>query len=1136
MMKQFLSLLGQEPAIKNLLVKNNGKLITNDNQEEALVLASAFLATDKRIIVVKKNLYSAQRLYERIANLLPSDKCLFFPVDESYRVEAIASSQELLTQRLYVLSKVLNGESNIVITHTAAMIRHLPTLELFKSKVLNLKTNQKLSMEDFVKQLSSLGYENINKIEHSLQFARRGGVVDIFSINNNDPVRIEFLGDQIDNIRFFDLNTQKTKLVVEEVTIIPATDLLLDDNFDSKLTEEIRKNTNPRMIKDLETLREEANYSLIYKYYHLLSKDVNSLADYVANYHLILSNSSLIEENYQFLLNETFKYLEEEKLTKLKLHSDFNYEINKISKISYIEEFKARDTDLEVPLKGVDTSYGNNQAMRLSLERYLKDNKVVLCVENKGQLDFIIDRMKEWDHKLVYLEPDKLPKEKLSYIEFSLKEGFVYTTKNIVYLSSREIFGTTTVTYRNYLKYKNSTAIQSYENLAIGDYVVHETHGVGKFLGIKTIEMEGIHRDYLHIGYKDDGVLYVPLEQFRLIRKFVSKEGIEPKLNKLGSNEWKKTKSRVKERIADIADKLLATYTERVKGKGFAFEKDNDWQIAFESSFPFELTNDQARSVQDIKKDMESPEPMDRLLCGDVGFGKTEVAFIAAFKAIMSGKQVAILAPTTILAKQHYDNALIRFQNFPIEIGTLSRFVGPKEQEQNLINLESGKLNLLIGTHRMLSNDVKFKDLGLLVVDEEQRFGVEHKEKIKMLKTNVDVLTLSATPIPRTLQMALVGIRSTSQIDTPPLTRMPIQTYVIEKNMKVIVDIIERELARNGQVFYLYNQISSINTLANQIQKEVKGAKVIVVHGKMNREEIENSMHAFNNREANVMVCTTIIENGIDIPNANTILIENADKFGLAQLYQIKGRVGRSDRLAYAYLMYQPRKEMSETATKRLRAIKEFTELGSGYKIALRDLSIRGAGDLLGAEQSGFIDLVGIDTYIRLLNEAIVERKTGVATPEVKINQPLHLDAYINQDFTNDDFDKIDLYKKIDEAKSVFELKELEAEMKDVYGKLPQNVKLLLDKRRFELLEGYVFIDKLIDDKDSCEIKFNYSISSIDDIGILLFKITGELSKQFSLNFRGSSIYLKINKSDKKWLNHLITVLEKMTSYLKNNS
>ena len=1136
MMKQFLSLLGQEPAIKNLLVKNNGKLITNDNQEEALVLASAFLATDKRIIVVKKNLYSAQRLYERIANLLPSDKCLFFPVDESYRVEAIASSQELLTQRLYVLSKVLNGESNIVITHTAAMIRHLPTLELFKSKVLNLKTNQKLSMEDFVKQLSSLGYENINKIEHSLQFARRGGVVDIFSINNNDPVRIEFLGDQIDNIRFFDLNTQKTKLVVEEVTIIPATDLLLDDNFDSKLTEEIRKNTNPRMIKDLETLREEANYSLIYKYYHLLSKDVNSLADYVANYHLILSNSSLIEENYQFLLNETFKYLEEEKLTKLKLHSDFNYEINKISKISYIEEFKARDTDLEVPLKGVDTSYGNNQAMRLSLERYLKDNKVVLCVENKGQLDFIIDRMKEWDHKLVYLEPDKLPKEKLSYIEFSLKEGFVYTTKNIVYLSSREIFGTTTVTYRNYLKYKNSTAIQSYENLAIGDYVVHETHGVGKFLGIKTIEMEGIHRDYLHIGYKDDGVLYVPLEQFRLIRKFVSKEGIEPKLNKLGSNEWKKTKSRVKERIADIADKLLATYTERVKGKGFAFEKDNDWQIAFESSFPFELTNDQARSVQDIKKDMELPEPMDRLLCGDVGFGKTEVAFIAAFKAIMSGKQVAILAPTTILAKQHYDNALIRFQNFPIEIGMLSRFVGPKEQEQNLINLESGKLNLLIGTHRMLSNDVKFKDLGLLVVDEEQRFGVEHKEKIKMLKTNVDVLTLSATPIPRTLQMALVGIRSTSQIDTPPLTRMPIQTYVIEKNMKVIVDIIERELARNGQVFYLYNQISSINTLANQIQKEVKGAKVIVVHGKMNREEIENSMHAFNNREANVMVCTTIIENGIDIPNANTILIENADKFGLAQLYQIKGRVGRSDRLAYAYLMYQPRKEMSETATKRLRAIKEFTELGSGYKIALRDLSIRGAGDLLGAEQSGFIDLVGIDTYIRLLNEAIVERKTGVATPEVKINQPLHLDAYINQDFTNDDFDKIDLYKKIDEAKSVFELKELEAEMKDVYGKLPQNVKLLLDKRRFELLEGYVFIDKLIDDKDSCEIKFNYSISSIDDIGILLFKITGELSKQFSLNFRGSSIYLKINKSDKKWLNHLITVLEKMTSYLKNNS
>jgi transcription-repair coupling factor (superfamily II helicase) len=1131
-MQALLAAIGQELVIKNFNSKNHSTLIASDNQQEAIAIASAFLASNKSIIIIKKNLYSAQRLYERMANLLPSDKCLFFPVDESFRVEAIASSQELLTQRLFVLDKILSNETHVIITHPAAIMRHLPGVELFKSKRLDLTNNQKIKMDDLVSYLISVGYENINKIEHSLQFARRGGVIDVFSINYNDPIRIEFLGDKIDSIRFFDLNTQKTKALLNKAIIIPATDLILENDEKKQIENLLASSRNSRVKNDLENLLNNENYSLRYKYYHRLTSPA-SLLDYTPNYRLVLSNKSLINENYQNLLKETFEYLNEEKLVELKLHHDLNYEINKIKLLSYVEEFKTKDSELDLPLKDVDASYGNNQAMRLNLERYLKDNKVVLCVENKGQVDFVLDRMKEWDIKIEYHDFSKLPINKLSYTDFSFKEGFIYTSKNLVYLSSKEIFGTTTVTYRNYLKYKNSTAIQSYENLVIGDYVVHETHGVGKFLGIKTIELEGIHRDYLHIGYREDGVLYVPLEQFRLIRKFVSKDGIEPRLNKLGSNEWKKTKTRVKEKIADIAEKLIATYSERVKANGFAFAKDNDWQIAFESSFPFELTKDQARSVKEIKEDMESEKPMDRLLCGDVGFGKTEVAFIAAFKAIMSGKQVAFLTPTTILAKQHFDNALVRFQNFPLEIELLSRFVTPSDLKKAIINIESGKTNFVIGTHRLLSEDVKFKDLGLLIVDEEQRFGVEHKEKIKMLKSNVDVLTLSATPIPRTLQMALIGIRSTSQIDTPPLTRMPIQTYVIEKNFKTVVDIIERELARNGQVFYLYNQISSIFTLANQIQTAISGAKVIVVHGRMSREEIEDSMHAFNNKSANIMVCTTIIENGIDIPNANTILIENADKFGLAQLYQIKGRVGRSDRLAYAYLMYQPRKEMSEIALKRLRAIKEFTELGSGYKIALRDLSIRGAGDLLGAEQSGFIDLVGIDTYIRLLNEAIQERKTGIPTKEPTINQPLHLDAYINQEFTNDDFDKIDLYKKIDETSSIFELKELEDEMIDVYGKLPNNVKLLLEKRRFELIESYAFIERLTDNKDNLEIKFKPEVSNIDGIGILLFKVTGQISKNFKLQFRSNAIYMSLSKNDKQWLNHLIIVFEKLNSYIK---
>ncbi|MDD3383332.1 MAG: transcription-repair coupling factor [Bacilli bacterium] len=1137
-MKAILDLIGKKKVVDAFLQGKGKTIICSENEEEALVIASAFAHGDKTIVVVKNSLYAAQRLYDRLINLLNNDdSCLFFPSDESFRIEAIASSKELLAQRVYVLNKLIEKEKTIVITHTAAIVRYIPPKQEFIDNIKNIKLNSEMDINQLCNFLSNCGYEKVNMIEHSLQYAQRGGVLDIFSLNYDNPIRIEFFGNNVDSLRFFDLDTQKTIEITKEVKIIPATDLIASEStLFNKINGLIN---NPDILEiqkeDLKELLDTRNYSLLYKYYKLLQNNPESLINYFSkDAILIVSNYDYIKENYNILLKETFEYLEEENNINLKLHHELSEILNLLNSKTYLNEFKKKDSDIYSGITSVESSNGNSIVARQIIENYLKNNKVVLCLENKNQIDYIKSWVKEWGLDLKYIDYNVLPKNKLNYTEFVLKEGFYIKEDSLVYISARELFGNGGVSYRSISRYKQGIPLQSYENLKIGDYVIHETHGIGKFLGIETIEMDGIHRDYLHIGYKGNDVLYVPLEQFRLIRKFVSKEGIEPKLNKLGGEEWQKTKSRIKGRIADIADRLMNLYSERVNNTGFAFGKDDEWQKEFENSFPFELTPDQKRSVVEIKKDMESPYPMDRLLCGDVGFGKTEVAFIASFKAIMSGKQVALLCPTTLLSYQHYENAKQRFQNFPINVGILNRFISLREQNKYLRELENGSMHFVVGTHRLLSNDIKFKDLGLLIVDEEQRFGVEHKEKIKELKKSVDVLTLSATPIPRTLQMALIGVRSLSQIDTPPLQRMPIQTYVIEKNSKLIKEIIERELAREGQVFYLYNKISNIYSVAKDIESRIRGAKVIVIHGRMSKEDTEEAMYRFNNKEANVMVCTTIIENGIDIPNANTIIIEDADHFGLSQLYQIKGRVGRGDRLAYAYLLYRPQKQLSEIATKRLRAIKEFAELGSGYRIAMRDLSIRGAGDILGAEQSGFIDMVGIDMYIRLLHEAIEERKTGIKTPEPEINNPIAIDAYINKEFTNDDMDKINLYQKIDEAKNLKELKDLEDEMTDIYGKLPTNVKLLLEKRRLEILKSNDIVESSQDSKEYYEITFSSKVMDINGVGIFLFKITQEISRNINLTFRNKKIKMKLYKKDKMWLNNLIIILEKIKSYVKN--
>ena len=749
----------------------------------------------------------------------------------------------------------------------------------------------------------------------------------------------------------------------------------------------------------------------------------------------------------------------------------------------------------------------------------------MIALSSEQQKRAISDMLDDAEIDYVEIDKNQMPKAKLSIMVQSFQSGFELMDEKLVVISSHELFGYRTHQSRFMSRYKEAVILKSFEELEPGDYVVHEQNGIGKFVGIKTLESNGVHRDYLHIAYAGTDVLYVPLEQFKLVRKFVGKDGVTPKVNKLGSTEWEKTKRRIKERVNDMADRLLKLYAEREATSGFAFREDDEFQEAFESQFPFELTKDQITSLKEIKEDMEKPIPMDRLLCGDVGFGKTEIAFRAAFKAMLSGKQVGLLCPTTLLARQHYERALERFSLFGIKIAVLSRLIPQSVQKSYIEKIKKGEIHLVIGTHRLLSKEVQFNDLGLLIVDEEQRFGVEQKEKIKEMKQNIDVLTLTATPIPRTLQMSLVGMRQYSQLNTAPINRMPIQTYVVPHKESMIQELIERELSRQGQVFYLHNQVSTIYSTARKIQQMVPDAIVAVAHGQMNHDDIEDIMLKFYSGEINVLVCTSIIETGIDIANANMIIVENADRFGLAQLYQIKGRVGRGGRIAYAYLLYKPNKELTEVARKRLKAIQDFTELGSGYRIAQRDLMIRGAGDILGSEQAGFIDTIGIDMYMKLLKEAVEEKKNGteVVQKEEKPQINLGVDAYIPSKYASDG-DKIELYQEIDSVKNIKELDLIYDKIKDIYGRIPLEVERLLQKKKINLLLEEESFEEMNEYKDCVDIYLSYEFSSINGIGIKLFQTLTKYLSYIKVTFIKKELKIRFNKKG-EWINILIDIM-----------
>ena len=1119
----------------NALLNGKGNIVVNDVSDEALLLTSAFLKLKRNIVVVKANQYEANMLYQKVMLLNEKDVSLF-AVDESYRIEALAASPELLGQRIDTMYQLTKNEPRILITHSQAIIRHLPTKQLFIDNCLKIKVGMQIDIYDLKASLLKSGYQSAIRVDQPFYFSKRGGVIDVFSIQYENPIRIEFFDDEIESIRFYNQNTQRTIENINEITILPASDILYDDQEVTKVISKINdlRDSQVEILDELyledflnkvsidqENLRNHDTSFSMYSYYNLFNQ-TTSIGDYLDNPLIILSNSQDINFAYKNYLEENFYYYQElinvgKSVKGLNLFRDL-YEVTDKATI----EFKSFATDEKDVIFNGRTIMIDSQDEKMLISQirsYLKLSTVIIALDDERQIRLISELLNR--HELLYTMLDNSGEfyPGLNLVIDKIGFGFELVDENIVVISSNELFKTKNVKKPKYFKYKNAKVLKDYQELEVGDYVVHDNYGIGQYLGIKTLEVQGVHRDYLYVAYAGDDTLYIPVEQFNLVRKYSSSEGKVPKINKLGSSQWQKAKAKARNKVDDIADKLIEIYAARMNQTGYAFPVDNEMQLEFENAFGYELTEDQVRSVKEIKEDMEKPQPMDRLLCGDVGFGKTEVALRAVFKAILGNKQVAFLCPTTILSMQHYKTMLDRFENFPVKVALLNRFTSTKQKNQILKDLKEGNIDLLVGTHRILSKDVEFKDIGLLCIDEEQRFGVKQKEKIKEYRKTIDVLTLSATPIPRTLQMSLMGIRGLSQIETPPKNRQPVQTYVIEKNDVLIKQIIERELARDGQVFYLHNRTSNIANTADKIGRMVPGAKVVVGHGKMDKNEIEDVMMRFVNKEYNVLICTTIIETGIDIPNANTIIVENADKFGLSQLYQIKGRVGRSNRGAYAYLLYNPSKVLTEEASKRLKAIKEFTELGSGYKIAMRDLAIRGAGDILGGTQSGFIDSIGFDMFMKILQDS-VNQKMGKQEQEIDIkNVNVNVDGYIPHDYVSSDIEKLELYQRLDNTKTISAIDHLKTEFIDYYGKLPDEVAALIEKRKLDILASSKIIDVLEEKKGNIEITFSSDYSK-NVKGDQLFEIVNRLFTRPRFKQIDNKIAIILPKGD-QWLNRL---------------
>ena len=1116
-----------------------------------------YQAEPQSINLVASNLYNAQKIYDLLISLIGDQVCLFYPVDELLRANTIANNKEMLAQRLFVMGELIKRKPMILITHAAGALRYVPSPQLFTSLALEFRIGKKFEIDNLKQNLIASGYQRVNKVDQSLQFAMRGDILDIASVNLPHPVRIEFYGDEIESIRYFDIATQTSFEAIQQCQVLPASEILFSreefEQIENKILTRLNgdvgivssmqfEHLENQTLQDIEAFQEHQIFPRAYRYYGFLQAAHFSILHYQQSALTVFTNDDQLLSTSNLLLEEGFHYFSElsqsgQQITRLQMYQELGRVTSSLPYIVRNKEFF--QTELKkFQIRPVSLGSYQQQRLLTTMQQALHQyKKLTLLISTQNQLELVEEVLKELDVQSKKVEGIQVPTEGVAISIFNLDEGFEIPSLEFACVTSKELFGYRQKASKYFSRYKEATIIQSHEELKVGDYVVHEYSGIGQYLGVKTIEIDGNHKDYLHIQYAGTDVLYVPLSQFKLVRKFSGKEGSAPRLHRLQSKEWENTKKRIKEKVNDLAERLVVLYKNRAVSQGFPFQPDDEYQSQFEKQFPYTLTPDQQRSVDEIKHDMEKPFPMDRLLCGDVGFGKTEVAFRAAFKALNNHKQVAILCPTTLLARQHYERAVDRFASFGINIAIFSRLIPEPKQKEYKQLVKEGKIQFIIGTHKLLGKDIQYHDLGLLIVDEEQRFGVEQKEKIKEIKANIDVLTLSATPIPRTLQISLLGIRQLSQINTSPLNRVPIQTYVMRYDFQVVKELIERELAREGQVYYLHNKVEDIYLVADKLSQSIKGSKVAVVHGQMDKDEIEDVMVDFYTSNVNLLVCTSIIENGIDIPNANLIIVEDASNFGLSQLYQIKGRVGRGNRVAYAYLLYEDGKRLNEQATKRLKAIQEFTELGSGYKIAQRDLMIRGAGDILGPEQAGFIDTVGLDMYLQLLNEAIEEKKTGISTPKVEVKASLMIDAYIPEKYAHNE-DKVALYQLIEEATNYQGLVEIEKMMKDVYGRLPEEVHTLLKKRHFDMFSESKAIHQWKETDQNIDLFCSDTFTSLPKAGTILFEKLQQILPFIQVHYADRKLRIRLQKRG-EWFTNLMTlvqsIIEVYETLLKGN-
>lgn len=1103
---------------------------------------------DRQCLIITASYVRARKLAEDIA-FFTDKKIYVIPSEEQIFFKYEAKSYSYLEERLKAIIALLKNEDCIVITPIFGAVQKMPPKTIFEKNVLKLESGKSADVGRIKRALAFMGYERANIVEAKGQYGVRGGIVDVFPADFDYPCRIELFDTEIDSLRSFDPVSQRSIENLKAVAIYPAQMVVSDSDIFSSAAvrigqayedyaegknDALKEKILQRRDRLVEYIQTGTNIQVLENYIHYFYKKTEHLWDYLSDEGIVvLDDYDRILEKLEFSQQETEEDFETTVSRGEAIPLDFELRIEKENfNVIYDHKLTFLVTPFQKVISGIENLVGSISLN--SRQTTIYHGKMDLLEEELaryGKKGFDIqiacstsERVSNVKH---FLERNSFD-SKVKVVLGVLSAGMEFPDDRYVVISDADIF-TQAKHRRTRTSRSDASPIRAFSDISAGDYVVHENHGIGQFIGIEQLCIQESKKDYLKIKYGGEDMLYIPVEQMDLIQKYVGAEGATPKVNKLSGGEWKKTKAKVKAAIEDMAEELLELSAARSMEKGFSFSPDTPWQREFEDLFPYEETKDQLRAVKEIKKDMEKDIAMDRLLCGDVGYGKTEVAARAVFKCIAEGKQAAILVPTTILANQHYYTFRERMENFPFEIEMLSRFRTDKQQDEIIKRMKKGSIDVVIGTHRLLSKDIGFKDLGLLVIDEEQRFGVQHKEAIKMLRKSVDVLALSATPIPRTLHMSLAGIRDMSVIEEPPEERFPIQTYVMEQEDDIIRESIYRELDRDGQVYIVFNRVIGIKRIAAKIKELVPEAKIAVAHGQMNERELEDIMFDFTHHKYNVLVATTIIESGLDIPNVNTMVIMDSDRFGLSQLYQLRGRVGRSNRIAYAYLLHQKEKVLTEPAEKRLRAIKEFTEFGSGFRIAMRDLEIRGAGNLLGTEQSGHMMMIGYELYCKLLEEAVARLGGQVATREeaYEASMEIEVDAYIPNNYISDELMKLSMYKKIASIKTKLDVDEVLDELMDRFGDVPLVVSNLLKISYIKAFSEKAGVIRIREEKGKfvCEFNEKNCLSAQ-----LLFKLAADYGPAILISARQKPVIKCSYKKEKDKMHEIAAFVEKLLS------